>query len=520
MHTSSKQRPDEPDAPRMKRPLLLLGAAACALAAAGLSAAACSGESAMSSTGGPNVSSSGSSTWTGGIRFTSFTPKGCGFTVATRPEYQDFALGTPTVGPSPEIRRVRLGLGGNIGPSDKAHADPSTTIAFAWQTGNDTLASEVTWGYGTDPSKWPAENRTQGITWQTPPGLGAADAARMHEAYLCGLKPATTYSYRVGGGPAGKETWSEVYSFTTTPNDPNTPITIGVSGDSRGEINDAWRLVQRRMRLAGVGLQLFSGDMALIPTDQLEWEKWLDVAWKDTDGKPLTLPQILILAAHGNHEAHSSLFFGNLVMPQDQSAAYAKYSELFYSVDVGPAHIIVLDDAWVAIPDGDPSYAGTLKAWLDQDLTAAVKNRANVPWIITVQHRPEFSSSAHGQDSDVLRARDFFVPIWDKYHVDLALRGHDHNYERSKPLTGPAKSPTVHDSPEGGTIYVVCAGSGAPAYAPGTSKFTARSHGFDKLGGIGVYGILTATKTSLKLEAHDLTADGSDPIFDTLTITH
>ena len=57
----------------------------------------------------------------------------------------------------------------------------------------------------------------------------------MHEAYVCGLAPATTYYYRVGGGPAGDEVWSDVYCFTTTPSDPAAPVTIGVTGDSRGQ---------------------------------------------------------------------------------------------------------------------------------------------------------------------------------------------------------------------------------------------------------------------------------------------
>src|SRR5262249_48728138 len=182
-------------------------------------------------------------------------------------------------------------------------------------------------------------NRTNGVTWLTPAGeLNSNGDARMHEAYVCGLKPATTYYYRVGGGPSGKESWSDVYTFTTTPADANAPVTIAVSGDSRGELNDAWRVLQRRVLAAGATLQLFSGDMINFAPDQGEWEKWLDSGWKDTDGSLLTLGQILTLSAHGNHDNHTALFFGNLVLPQDR-AKYAKYGELFFSVDVGPAHI-------------------------------------------------------------------------------------------------------------------------------------------------------------------------------------
>lgn len=487
-----------------------------ALAVGGGVSASCSSSDTR---GGTSSSGSSGSGGGGGGMAVPFQPQGCAFSVAARPEYKGFSPSQPTVGKSPDFRRVRLGLGGNVAAGAAGHADPATSIAFTWQTSEDTLASEAQWGNDPDPTTWPKENRAAGVTWATPPGAinGAADE-RMHEVYLCGLAPAKTYYYRVGGGAADSEAWSDVYSFTTAPNDSSTPVTFGVTGDSRGELNDAWRLIQRRLKVAGVGMQLFSGDAVLLPPDQLAWEQWFDSAWKDTDSTPLTLPSILTLVAHGNHENHTSLFFGNFTFPQDLSK-YGKYAELFYSVDVGPVHVIVLDDAGIVNPNEDPEYQPALTEWLTADLDAATKNRAQVPWIVTVNHHAAFSSSKHGDDANVLLGREYFVPLWDKYHVDLALGGHDHNYERTKPLTGPAKTPTIHASAKEGTVYVVCAGSGSSGYSPGQSAFTELSHGYDGASVLGVYGILSATATTLKLDAHDLRPDASDPIFDTFTLT-
>src|SRR4029079_1752984 len=97
----------------------------------------------------------------------------------------------------------------------------------------------------------------------------------LREACVSGVTPAPTYYYRVGGGPAGKEVWSDVYSFTTTPKDPTAEVTLGISGDSRGQDNEAFRLINMRMMKAGVTAQLFSGDMVNFATDQTEWHKWL-----------------------------------------------------------------------------------------------------------------------------------------------------------------------------------------------------------------------------------------------------
>ncbi|MDC3954980.1 metallophosphoesterase family protein [Polyangium jinanense] len=452
-----------------------------------------------------------------------FQPEGCDFEIATRPEYLNFQRGSAKVSAAPDIRRVRLGLGGNVELDAPGRADPATSAGFGWQTDPETLASEIQWGTTPDPSTWPAANRKNGVTWVTPEGLFAPQGDdRMHEAYLCGLSPATTYYYRVGGGPAGKEVWSEVHSFTTTPKDPNVEVVLGVSGDARGQDNQAWRLIQRRMMKAGVTAQLFSGDMINFATDQGEWHKWLDLAAKDADDSLLTLGQILTLSTHGNHENHTTHFYSSVVLPQD-TTKFPDYTELFYSVDIGPVHVVVVDDFWITSPTGKPEYAPMLKAWLEKDLEAAHANRANVPWIVGMHHHAEFSSSSHGTDSDVLLGRQFFVPIWDQYQVDLMVLGHDHNYERTKPLTGPLAEgtlePVVQAPPAKGTVYMVCAGAGADAYGAGTSVWTDKSAAYDSKTVFGFYSFLKANKTSLTIESHEIRPDETDPIIDTYTLT-
>ena len=98
----------------------------------------------------------------------------------------------------------------------------------------------------------------------------------------------------------------------------------------------------------------------------------------------------------------------------------------------------------------------------------------------------------HGTDSDVLAARGVLVPLYDKYAVDLVVNGHDHDYERSKPLMAgnpPSGAPVVGT----GTTYVVSAGAGADAYATGTPQpFTQTSVAYGSgTSYIGSYSILT-----------------------------
>ena len=50
-------------------------------------------------------------------------------------------------------------------------------------------------------------------------------------------------------------------------------------------------------------------------------------------------------------------------------------------------------------------------------------------------HQCSLSSSATGNGSD-LGIRQAWLPLFDKYQVDLVVCGHDHDYERSFPVRG------------------------------------------------------------------------------------
>ena len=75
------------------------------------------------------------------------------------------------------------------------------------------------------------------------------------------LEPKTTYYYQVGGGPAGKEVWSDVRTFTTaTAPDASAEVRIGVSGDSR----DSGRDLSMHARIVFSALACCAASMATI----------------------------------------------------------------------------------------------------------------------------------------------------------------------------------------------------------------------------------------------------------------
>jgi hypothetical protein len=142
-----------------------------------------------------------------------------------------------------------------------------------------------------------------------------------------------------------------------------------------------------------------------------------------------------------------------------------------------------------------------------------------------------FSTSEHATDPDVLQVRSSLGPLYDKYHVDLAMNGHDHEYERTYPLnigTPATGAPIVQSSTAKGTTYVINAGAGAEPYDVGTYPSNYRDGNPTSLGSlstkgyVGCYALLTLSGTTLKLTAYGMKAGSGgvagDDVIDTLTL--
>lgn len=424
-----------------------------------------------------------------------YAPTGCDYTVSA-PDRADAHMGEDTFGAAPTFDHVHVSWAG------PTHA----SFAVNWRSDSETLASSVL--YGTDQAAvMAADGPGDGVMLQAGHTILFEDAlsgnsTRVHEAHVCGLSADTRYYYRVGG-PGH---WSPVYETVTGPMPGSRdPFTFGVSGDSRGNDEEAWPISQRRMRDAMVELELFSGDAVVIGTNQPEWDDF----WSADDGMGFDVQQLFasvpLMMANGNHDALSVNFVAQTAFPQEVSPQERAQGEEWYSFDYANAHFVMLDD-------NDRELYPTSEAdWLESDLAAARAN-PDIDWIFVTHHRPFYTCMSNHSPDTSLRAA--WQEIFDRHRVDVVFTGHNHVYERSRPIRGLMGGqgvvaaqgsngvPQIEGGNASGTVYIVAAGVGAPLYNVETSCPTSYSGRRER-----TYVTVTVTGTRIELVVRNALTD-------------
>ncbi len=86
------------------------------------------------------------------------------------------------------------------------------------------------------------------------------------------------------------------------------------------------------------------------------------------------------------------------------------------------------------VPDFSNGTPNLQCLWLDRTLREA-REDPGVDMIVVFMHQCAMSTSVPGNGSD-LGIRQAWLPLFDKYEVDLVLSGHEHDYQRTYPVRG------------------------------------------------------------------------------------
>jgi hypothetical protein len=125
--------------------------------------------------------------------------------------------------------------------------------------------------------------------------------------------------------------------------------------------------------------------------------------------------------------------------------------ESYYALDLGPnLGFITLDS------DFTTPMAGKQTQWLEENL----KGFVNKPWMIVQYHVPAWPSVRDFNEAGPKWIREQWVPLFEKYGVDVGVEAHDHAYKKTQPIFANKVDP------EKGILYVGDGAWGAPLRDP------------------------------------------------------
>lgn len=356
----------------------------------------------------------------------------------------------PTAGLAPPVAGLHLQFG----------ADASSQMTISWHSLQPVTGARVLIGHRDGALKQIAPARTVSYV-----DAKSGKTVYAHHAQVNGLTPDTDYMYAaLHDGAAPK-----FAGFRTAPRgrarlrftsfgDQGTPTLGRRLPPAEGSttpgrwVNDNLGSPEASATTLGVErvaplFHLFNGDLCYANLAEDRVRTWWDF-WSNNSRSAAYRPW---MPSPGNHE--NELGNGAIGYQAYQTYFALPPAEgqtdltrgLWYAFTAGSVRVIALANDDVCYQDGGDSYvrgysAGAQKAWLEAELKRARADR-NVDWVVVCMHQVAISTAEKFNGAD-LGIREEWLPLFDRYGVDLVVCGHEHHYERSHPLKGHAETET------------------------------------------------------------------------------
>lgn len=327
----------------------------------------------------------------------------------------------------------------------------SSSMVIRWRTRAATT-SKVRYGLSPQALNSVAEN---------------AERTTDHIVKLSGLQPKTKYYYAIGSQRQVLQGDGDNYFIT-----PPLPGTAGhyriaAFGDCGNNSVNQKNVRDQVIKYLGndyLDSWLLLGDNAYeFGTDE-EYQKNFFAAFNDN-----LLKKYPLFPTPGNHDyreidkttgrpkkTHDVAYYKNFSLPTNAEAGgVPSHNPSYYSFDIGNVHFLSLD----SYGKEEETYRlyDTLSPqvqWVKRDLEA----NTNKDWIVAYWHHPPYTMTAHNSDkeNELIKIRENFLRILERYGVDLVLCGHSHAYERSRLMQGYYGSEASFDS----SVYNLSQSSG------------------------------------------------------------
>ncbi len=275
------------------------------------------------------------------------------------------------------------------------------------------------------------------------PGKDVSQAtSHYHSVTFSGLESDSLYAYKVGGGGH----WSEWFHMRTA-KEQDDAFSFLYVGDAQNGVFSHWSRAIRAAysKAPDSRFIIHAGDLIDHKNHVGEWGQWNRAGgWIHGSIPAIAVP--------GNHEyldyrvddpepVLSIYWKPQFTFPENGPEGL---EETAYYIDYQGVRLIALNSN---------EQIEKQTEWLEKVLAKTEKR-----WVVVTHHHPIYSSGK-GRNNPEIRSQ--WQPLYEKYHVDLVLQGHDHTYARGQSVNTPNGVNTV--DPESGTVYVNSV-SGAKMY--------------------------------------------------------
>jgi hypothetical protein len=300
-----------------------------------------------------------------------------------------------------------------------------------------------------------------------------------HHASLTDLDPATSYVYSAMHDGSGQQ----YGSFTTAPLGRG-PFRFTSFGDQAtpedgNGLWSAWSSYNPPQVEAMQPLfHLLNGDLCYANISPDRTKTWHDF-FIQNEVSARYRPWMPAAGNHENEVGNGMLgwraYQTQFSLP-DHGEPNPDFAGMWYTFQAGGVRVISLNNDDVCLQDGGDNYVrgysdGAQQRWLERTLQSA-RDDPGTDWIVVCMHQVSMSS-AHNFNGADLGIRQTWLPLFDKYAVDLVLTGHEHHFERTLAVRGVDSTDTLRpkvadpnldvvDTTKG-TVHMIIGGGGTSA---------------------------------------------------------